>query len=59
MDSFSSGYAVAGDVDHLREMAPVIAVEPYISLQVCQHITSIQGLSATVIEVVNSLYCPE
>lgn len=56
---FLQGYAVAGDVDHLREMAPVIAVEPYISLQVCQHITSIQGLSAAVIEVVDSLYCLE
>jgi hypothetical protein len=56
---FLQGYAIAGDVDHLREMAPVIAVEPYISLQVCQHITSMQGLSASVVEVVDSLYCLE
>jgi hypothetical protein len=56
---FLQGYAIAGDVDHLREMAPVIAVEPYISLQVCQHITSMQGLSASVVEAVDSLYCLE
>lgn len=56
---FLQADAVAGDVDHLREMAPVIAVEPYISLQVCQHITSMQGLSASIVEVVDSLYCLE
>ncbi len=56
---FLQAYAVVGDVDRLREMASVIAVEPYISQQVCQHITSMQGLSASVLEVVDSFYCPK
>jgi hypothetical protein len=56
---FLQAYAVAGDMVHLTEMASVIAVEPYISQQACQQIGSIQGLSAPVIEVVESLYCLE
>jgi hypothetical protein len=56
---FLQAYAVAGDTDHLTGMASVIAREPYISLQVCQQIGSMQGLSDPVIEVVNSLYCLE
>jgi hypothetical protein len=40
-------------------MASVIAMEPYISLQVCQRIGSMQGLADSVIEVVTSLYCLE
>jgi hypothetical protein len=54
---FLQAYAVAGDVAHLKEMAPVIALEPYISLQACQQIPSLQGLSASVLEVVDSFYC--
>ena len=56
---FLQAYAVAGDVDHLMEMASVITMEPYISLQVCQHIGAMQGLAESVIKVVDSLYCLE
>lgn len=56
---FLQAYAVAGDVHRLTEMASVIAVEPYISRQVCQHISSMQGLSDPVMDVVDSLYCLE
>ena len=56
---FLQAYAVAGDIDQLMEMASVIAVDPYVSLQVCQRIGAMQGLADAVIEVVNSLYCPE
>jgi hypothetical protein len=56
---FLQAYAVAGDVDRLTAMASVIIVEPYISQQICQQIGFMQGLSAAVIEVVDSLYCKE
>jgi len=54
---FLQAYAMAGDVDRLTEMASVIALEPYISLQVCRRIGSMQGLSDSVIEVLDSHYC--
>jgi len=54
---FVQAYAAAGEVDRLREVASVITVEPYISMQVCQRIGSMQGLADPVIEVVDSLYC--
>ena len=56
---FLQAYAVAGDVHRLTALASVIAGEPYISLQACQRIGSMQGLSDSVIEVVDSLYCLE
>jgi len=56
---FLQAYAMAGDVDRLTEMASVIALEPYISLQVCRRIGSMQGLSDSVMEVLDSLYCLE
>jgi hypothetical protein len=56
---FLQAYAVAGDVHRLTEMAPAVTGEPYISLQVCQQIGAMQGLSDPVKEVVNSLYCLE
>ncbi|HEX9840036.1 MAG TPA: hypothetical protein VGA72_11840 [Anaerolineales bacterium] len=56
---FLQAYAVAGDIEHLTEVASVIAMEPYISQQVCQRIGSMQGLANPVIEVVDSLYCLE
>jgi hypothetical protein len=36
---FLQAYAVAGDVDHLKEMAPVIAMEPYFPCRFCQQIS--------------------
>jgi hypothetical protein len=56
---FLQAYAAAGDSDRLAKMASAIAVEPYISLQACQRIGSMQGLSDSVIAVVDSLYCLE
>jgi hypothetical protein len=56
---FLQANAVAGDVDRLTAMASVIIVEPYIAQQVCQQIGFMQGLSAAVMEVADSLYCKE
>ena len=56
---FLQAYAVAGDIDSLTEMASNIALVPYISLQACKRIGSMQGLSSSVIDVVDSLYCLE
>jgi hypothetical protein len=56
---FLQAYAVAGEIEHLTELASVIAVEPYISQQVCQRIGAMQGLANSVTEVVDSLYCLE
>lgn len=56
---FLQAYAVAGDVHLLTELASAITVDPYISLQACQRIGSMQGLSDSVIKVVDSLYCLE
>jgi hypothetical protein len=56
---FLQAYAIAGDVQRLTEMASAIAQEPYISLQACQRIGSIQGLPDSVMEVLDSLYCLE
>lgn len=56
---FMQAYAMAGDTDRLAEMASLVAAEPYISLQACQQIGSMSGISASALEVVESLYCLE
>jgi len=56
---FLQAYALAGDVDPLKELAPAIRADPYIFPQTCRIISSMQGLSAEVIETVDSLYCTE
>jgi hypothetical protein len=56
---FIQAHAVAGEIHRLTEIASIVAVEPYISLQVCQQIGSMPGLSVPVKEVVDSLYCLE
>ena len=56
---FIEAYALTGEVKRLNDLAPLISVEPYVALQVCQALGQNQGLSQDVIEVVDSLYCLE
>lgn len=53
---FLQAYASVGDVNRLTELAPVINVDPYVSMQACQ-ILGLQDLSDPVIKVVDSRYC--
>lgn len=56
---FLQAYAQAGDIDRLTELAPTINADPYIALQACHILGSMPGISAEVLEIVDSLYCPE
>jgi hypothetical protein len=56
---FLQAYAVAGDVERLAELAPVITVDPYISLQACQSFGAMTGLSDSVVEMIESAYCQD
>ncbi len=56
---FLQAYAQAGDVDRLTDLAPVITSNRYIAGQACRIIGSQPGLSAEVIETVDSFYCLE
>ncbi|HAW51016.1 MAG TPA: hypothetical protein DCX54_01625 [Flavobacteriales bacterium] len=54
---FLQAYALNGDVEHLRELSPVVNAVPYISEQVCQILRTTPGLSNIVIKNINSLFC--
>jgi hypothetical protein len=54
---FLQAYALTGDIDRLTELASDIANDIYIANQVCQRVGAMQGLSAGIVETVNSLYC--
>jgi hypothetical protein len=54
---FLQAYAVTGDVVRLAELAPIIAADPYISQQTCQIIGGMNGLSESVLEIVDTAYC--
>ncbi|MBE7536045.1 MAG: hypothetical protein HS124_09985 [Anaerolineales bacterium] len=56
---FLQAYAITGDADRLAELMPVISAEPYIALQVCRIIGGLQGISDSVVEIIDSQYCPE
>jgi hypothetical protein len=54
---FLQAYAVNGKVERLTELALIIADDPYTSQQTCQILAGMTGLSDTVLETVDSLYC--
>lgn len=56
---FLQAYAITDDADRLAELVPVISAEPYIALQVCRNIGGLQGISDSVVEIIDSQYCPE
>jgi hypothetical protein len=56
---FLQAYAVTGDVEHLTELAPVITSDKYISLQTCQILGGMTGLSDSVKDVIRNNYCVE
>jgi hypothetical protein len=56
---FLQAYAVTNNIDRLTEPAPTINADPYISQQACHIISSMQGLSNEVLEIVDALYCSE
>lgn len=56
---FLQAYAQAGDVDRLNDLAAVIRRDRFVSMQVCRIIGTMQGISAPVIDLVDSQYCLE
>ena len=54
---FLQAYTQTGNVNRLKELAPIISADPFIAQQVCGTISPMPGLSADMIEAVNSLYC--
>ena len=56
---FLQAYAVTGNVNRLRELAPLVVADPFAALQACRIFSIAQGLSAEVIETIDSLYCLE
>ena len=54
---FLQAYARAGDTDRLVELAPVVAVEPFIKQQACQILGGMQNLAPPVLDVINVYYC--
>jgi len=56
---FLQAYAQVGDVVRLTELARKVGADPHISMQACQILGSMPGLSTDVVKTVNSLYCHE
>ena len=54
---FLQAYAITGDIHHLVELAPVIASNPFITLQACQNLGRLQNLTASVLDVIDAQYC--
>jgi hypothetical protein len=54
---FLQAYAQTGNVKRLTELAPAINTSSNISLQACQTISSMPGLSTEVTETTQTLYC--
>lgn len=54
---FIQAYAYTGNVDRLKELAPIINTDPYIAKQACGIKNSMPELSADVLKITNSLYC--
>jgi len=56
---FLQAYARAGDLERLKEIAPLVTSNPYISQQACEIIGTMPDVPANALETVNTLYCPE
>ncbi len=54
---FLEAYAHEGEVARLRALAPVIASDAYVAQQACQVLSSMQGVSPAVAEVVQTEFC--
>ena len=54
---FLQAYAHEGDAAQLKELSPVIAVDPYAAQQACQVLSGTEGLSDTVLQVIKAEYC--
>ena len=54
---FLQAYAQIGDVNRLKELAPLINTDPSIAGQACQILSRTAGLSPEVTEIITSLYC--
>jgi len=54
---FLQAYSIMGDVDRLEKLAPEISADQYVALQACWILGSMQGISSSVAEVINSQYC--
>jgi len=56
---FLQAYAQTGNVDRLKEPAPLVNADPYAVYQVCQILGKASSLSTEVTETIISLYCLE
>jgi len=56
---FLQAYALTGNIDRLTEVAPIVTADSYVSLQACQIILAMPGISKEVVETVDALYCPK
>ena len=56
---FLGAHAQTGNVDRLKELAPLIHADSYLAQQTCNILGSIPGLSTEVSTTVHSIYCPE
>jgi hypothetical protein len=56
---FLQAYAVTGATDRLAEVAPTVTEDPYIAMQICQQVGSMEEISIQAREEVESLYCLE
>jgi hypothetical protein len=56
---FLQAYAQTGNADRLKELAPIVSADLYVSLQACSILGKTPGLSTEVTETVTSLYCFE
>jgi hypothetical protein len=56
---FLQAYAQGEDIEHLKELAPKVVSDPYVSQQACQMLGSLQNLTQQVSDVINAQYCIE
>ena len=56
---FLQAYAQTGNLDRLKELAPLINTDPSITRQACQILSHTSGRSSDITEIIPSLYCNE
>jgi len=55
---FLQAYAVSGDEARLKDLAPPIMADPFISQQACRILGGMQNLGESTASLVRTLYCP-
>jgi hypothetical protein len=56
---FLEAYAHEGQVTRLEALSPIIRSDAYVASQVCQRLRGLEGLSESVMQVIETVFCAE